>query len=74
MFLRATLDGHTIATPVQLQFYRNNTNTLIFEERAGNFVFPSVAPGMHRVRIQFFSGDGGFVQFTNTTLIVHYAK
>jgi len=75
MFLRATLDGHTIAVPSQLQFFRNSTtNTLFFESRAGNFVFPSVAPGTHRVRIQFMSGDGGFVQFTNTTLIVHYAK
>lgn len=75
MFVRATIDGHTVASPAQLQFFYNSTSgTLYFESRAGNFVFPSVAPGRHRIRMQFLSGDGGFVQFTNTTLIVRYAR
>jgi hypothetical protein len=75
MFLRATLDGQTISLPAQIQFFLNvsDPHILYFEARAANFTFPSVTPGTHRIRMQFMSGDGGFVQLTNTTLIVHYA-
>jgi hypothetical protein len=76
MFLRATIDGHTIALPAQVQFFLNvsDPHILYFEARAANFTFPSVAPGTHRIRMQFLSGDGGFVQLTNTTLVVHHAQ
>jgi hypothetical protein len=75
MFVRATLDGQPTALPAEIQFFHNSTaGTLFFESRAANFVFPSVTPGTHRVRIQFEFGSGSFAQFTNTTHIVRYRR
>jgi hypothetical protein len=74
MIVRATLDGHTMAIPDELFFGTNMSGVPFFDTRSANFIFPNVAPGQHRIRMQFKSSNGGLVQFTQTTLIVRYAR
>jgi hypothetical protein len=68
MEVRVTLDGHTLGLPPQVIFVSNSDQV----SAAASFFFPNVAPGTHRVRLQYRSTTGDSVDLTSPRAIVHY--
>jgi hypothetical protein len=76
MFVRALLDGVTVASPSETQFDGDSDEDGDFQwarSHAFNFVFPSVAPGSHTIKIQWRSLDGGTIFTHRRTLLVGHA-
>jgi hypothetical protein len=70
LFLEATLDGN-LAVPDYSQLIVNDAN---FEARSVSFVFPSVAPGNHQIKLLFrSSANGSTVNINRSNIIIHYA-
>lgn len=71
--IRAFLDGLTPAFPAEMTYSYSNAGT-VFGPHSFDFIFPSVAPGSHFVRMQFRSAGGGQVQVLSHSMVVHYAR
>jgi hypothetical protein len=67
--LRATLDGVASSLPDSTPLMVDGAN---FETRSAVFVFPSVTPGAHTVRIQFLTSVGT-VEVSRSNVVVQYA-
>jgi len=70
--VRAYLDKTTAALPNEVIYTGTDANFLV-RARSYEFVFPSVAPGNHTVRMQFRSGDGEIVTVSRYNTTVHFA-
>lgn len=71
--IRATIDGVASSLPDSTPLTIDSAN---FETRSAIFIFPSVAPGAHIVRIQFATSvvqGGSAVEISRSNLIVQYA-
>jgi hypothetical protein len=71
VFVRAFLDNTTAAVPGEVQFSGDDGNR--YRAHSYDFIFPSVAPGAHVLRMQFRSGTGGDTVFIKrrTTIVQH---
>jgi hypothetical protein len=63
MFVRAVLDNVTVSVDGDIQF-QSESGTLS-NAAAYNFIFPSVAPGPHSVKMQFHSNNAATTVFIN---------
>jgi hypothetical protein len=72
VIVRAYLDRTTAALPNEVIYTGHDPNFLV-RVRSYEFVFPSVAPGNHTVRMQFRSGDGESALVTRYNTIVQFA-
>jgi hypothetical protein len=70
LYIRAYLDDSTTAAPQELIYY--NAGEPFFGVRSYDFIFPSVAPGRHSLRMQFRSASGTWVGVYFHTTIVQY--
>lgn len=72
MTVRVMLDGTTAALPNEVDFSDGaDTGNQV---RSFDFIFPSVAPGAHNVRVQFkASPDAGFTDMNRHNVIVQFA-
>jgi hypothetical protein len=69
--VQALLDNVTVAAPGQVQFSGENVGSV---SHAFEFLFPSVAPGSHNVRIMFRVAVGSHTVFVDErTLVVQHA-
>lgn len=68
--VRAILDGATTALPAEVLF--SDGGDLTFQVRSFDFIFPTVSPGTHSVRIQFRSPTGIDVSIGQHNIIVQY--
>ena len=66
----ARLDGVTDADPGSVQFSGENVGSV---SHAFEFLFPSVAPGTHIVRIMYRTNGTGTVFVDQRTLVVQHA-
>lgn len=71
--IRAFLDGLTPAFPAEVTYSYFNSG-LAYGPHSFDFIFPSVAPGSHFVRMQFRSNGGGQVQVLSHSTVLHYAR
>ena len=69
--IRAHMDNTTVALPGEV-FYSGDEGAA-FGARSYDFVFPSVAPGSHVLRMQFRSTNGNIVYVHRHTTIVQHA-
>jgi hypothetical protein len=69
MWLRAVLDNKIIGLPGGVQFKQGAA----IGSQAASFIFPSVAPGPHTIKIQYESKFGASVCVGPHNIIVHYA-
>jgi hypothetical protein len=68
--LRVVLDGNTIALPGEIQ-YEGYTQDISLA-RSFDFIFPRVKPGLHAVRVEWRSFNGGIVYMHKRTIVVHH--
>jgi hypothetical protein len=72
MEVRAVLDGSVEASPGRVFFAQEDE---ALHMRGFNFLFANIAPGPHRLEIQFRNaGDEGFVRFGQRTIMVQFAR
>ena len=69
LFVRAFLDNTTAAQP---PFARYSAVENVYRAHTFEFVFPSVTPGAHTIRMQYRSSSGSLVSVGLHTLVVHY--
>ena len=70
--LRAVLDGGVEASPGPVLFAEAAEG---IASRAFNFVFPAVAPGAHRIELEFRNaGEPGVVRMGQRTTMVQFAR
>jgi hypothetical protein len=67
--LRVLLDGSVVAEPGEIQY---EGYTEISLARSFDFIFPSVAPGAHTVRVEWRSFNGGIIFMHDRTIIVQH--
>ncbi len=71
MVLRPLLDGAFSALPGEVQA---DYSSGVYTSKSVNFIFPNVAPGSHRIRIQFWSTNpGNAVSIKDINMIIHHA-
>jgi hypothetical protein len=72
VMVRAYLNNTTAAVPAEVQYSTDNGVAHASNASSYQFVFPSVAPGNHTLRMQYRSngGDGVFVH-RHTTVVHH---
>jgi hypothetical protein len=69
LYVTATLDGKA-SLPDYSQLIANNGT---FEARSTSFVFSSVTPGLHQVKVLFRSSTNGTaVNINRSNIIIHY--
>jgi hypothetical protein len=68
--LRVVLDGSVIAQPGEIQ-YEGHTESISLA-RSFDFIFPSVAPGAHIVRVEWRSFNTGIIFMHDRTTIVQH--
>jgi hypothetical protein len=68
--VRAVLDDVSLATPTSISFSGENVSSVA---HAVEFLFPSVAPGPHNVRILVSVASGDTVFIDERTMIVQHA-
>ena len=68
--VRATMDGATASLPAEVLF--SDGGDLVSQARSFDFIFPSVSPGSHSVRIQFRSPTGIDVSIGQHNIVVQY--
>jgi hypothetical protein len=72
MEVRAVLDGSVEAAPGPVRMAEGDD---AFRSRALNFLFANIAPGAHRVELQFRNArESGFVRIGQRTTIVRFAR
>ena len=64
------LDNVTLAQPTSIGFSGENVSSVA---HAVDFVFPSVAPGSHTLRILVSVGVGDTVYMDSRTIVVQHA-
>ena len=69
-YVRARLDS-TQGAPGEIGYVGSETAVRTDVAGAMAFVFPSVAPGSHRVRIQIGASSGTVTAFEHTILVLH---
>jgi hypothetical protein len=69
--IRAFLDGVTAGLPAEVQY--SGTDNGQFSARSFEFIFPSVAPGAHVVRMQYRSRNGTFTKVLRHNTVVQFA-
>jgi hypothetical protein len=67
--LRVVLDGSVVAQPGEVQY---EGYTEISLARSFDFIFPSVAPGAHTVRVEWRSFNTGIIFMHDRTTIVQH--
>ncbi len=75
MYVQALMDGSVVAAPGEQQFSGDddeNANGEWARSHAFTFVFPTVAPGPHTIKIQFRSFDGKTVFVHRRSLVVFH--
>ena len=75
MYVQALMDGTVVAAPGEQQFSGDddeNANGEWARSHAFTFVFPSVAPGAHTIKIQYRSFDGKTVFVHRRSLVVFH--
>jgi hypothetical protein len=74
MVIRALLDGTISPSPAEITVFQADAELgRGTGARTANFVFPSVAPGTHTVKIQFREiGGEDLVQVNDRSLLVHH--
>jgi hypothetical protein len=73
MIVRPLLDGATLAAPAQVVFTADDDEDLdglFFRSQAFQFIFPTVAPGRHRVVMQWRSVGGTVINMHSRTMTV----
>src|SRR4029079_5313828 len=70
--VRAVLDQNTIGLPnlFQLAAFGNTLS----QTHTANFIFPNVAPGTHRIRMQFGTTNGQLISVDRHNTIVNYTR
>lgn len=71
LFVRATLDQDIVGLPNLFQIIALSNN--FSHTHTATFIFPSVAPGPHKLRVEFSSGNGQSVGIGRHNTVVHYA-
>jgi hypothetical protein len=72
MEVRAVIDDSIEAVPGPVYFAQADD---VLRSHAFNFLFPNVAPGPHRVEVQFRStGEPGTVRVGMRTTMVQYVR
>ncbi len=71
LFIQALLDGASLGAPSPVQLVGGSADTFS-DSYSMQFVWPSVAPGVHTVKIQFRSFEGGSVAVNRGTLVVQH--
>ena len=74
MVVQPVLDGTTNCQPENNFFVLSGASITHSAARAMNYVCTDVAPGVHRLRMQFRSFGGQTVTLSYRTLIVHHFK
>ena len=69
VIVRARLDNALTALPEEAIFAGADSSVLV-RARSYDFIFPSVAPGHHALRMQFRTGDGEIADMTRYNTIV----
>jgi len=69
-YVRARLDG-TQGAPGEIGYLSSEAAVRTDVSGAMAFVFPSVAPGSHRIRIQIGASSGTVTAFEHTILVLH---
>jgi hypothetical protein len=69
MWVRALLDGTTTGLPAGVQFKNGD----VIASQAASFIFPSVAPGSHNIKMQWERKPGSDACVGPHNTIVHYA-
>jgi hypothetical protein len=70
VYVRAFLDQTTAALPIDINYASNDA---CFQAHAFEFIFPSVAPGVHTVRMQYRSLSGTIVYVARHNTVVQFA-
>lgn len=68
MEVNVSLDGHTFGLPAAVTMVKDSPPVAT----AASFTFPDVAPGTHRVRVNYRSTNGVGVSVTAPRAIVHH--
>jgi hypothetical protein len=71
LFVRAVMDGSNVGLPELFQFIALSNN--FSHTHTASFIFPSVAPGAHQMRIQYSSGNGQTVVIGRHNTVANYA-
>ncbi len=74
MVVQPVLDGTTVCEPGENFFVPSIASGSNAGARAMNYVCTDVAPGAHRLKMQFRSFGGATVTLSYRTLIVHHFK
>jgi hypothetical protein len=69
-YARALLDG-TAGNPDEVVYYGSENAGRADVAGAMAFVFPSVAPGKHKIKIQIGASSGSITGFQHTMLVLH---
>jgi hypothetical protein len=70
LMVRAMLDGTTAALPDEIRFTGDDPN--LYRTHTMSFIFPSVAPGTHTVRMQFRSTEAVRAELGQHNTIVQF--
>jgi hypothetical protein len=71
LFVRAIMDGSDVGLPELFQIIALSNN--FSHTHTASFIFPSIAPGSHQVRIQYSSGNGQQVIIGRHNTVANYA-
>jgi hypothetical protein len=72
--VRAVMDSATLGLPASVELStQDTTNVNTQRAESFDFIFPSVAPGVHSVRMQFRSPGGSIAYVFRHNTIVEYA-
>lgn len=71
MYVRPLMDSITDALPTNIVFTAND-NSGLYDAHSFTWVFPSVSPGNHQVKMQFRSETGSSVSIFGHTVLVQY--
>jgi hypothetical protein len=72
MIIRPRLDSPAATVPTEVQFAANDPD--LYTSRAAIFIFRSVEPGPHRIRMQFRSPDAVRTEIGSYTLVVQHQR
>jgi len=73
LMVRALLDG-VDCEPGAMLFARGDASLLVPVVRTVNFICTGVTPGIHRLKLQYRSSNGGMVSLHHRTLTVHHFR
>jgi hypothetical protein len=71
VFIRAVIDGNVVGLPQDQQW---DSSTVSYRANGGSFIFPSVAPGAHSLRMQLRTHSGTGVGVRERNTILYYVR